>query len=112
MRFDEIVAEFIDENLVASVDRAARDHLAAAVDVSGQDFEILAQGIRRRIDEKFLSRPDDAGKGKKKAKLLRDDLEHAVVLLRDDVDVISSEDEEFYDLAENVRRRLWRSDGR
>ena len=30
MRLDEIVAELIDENLVAGVDGAARDHLAAA----------------------------------------------------------------------------------
>ncbi len=106
MRLDEIVAELIDENLVAGVDRAARDHLAAAVDVPGPDLEILAQGIRRRIDEKILARADDAGKGEEEAKLLRHDPLHAVVFLRNDVDVIASEDEELNDATNDIRRRL------
>ena len=76
------------------------------VDAPGRDLEILAQGIRRRIDEKILARADDAGKGEKEAELLRHDPLHAIIFLRDDVDVIASEDEELNDATNDIRRRL------
>ena len=48
---DKVVAEFVDEHLVAGIDRASRDDLAAMIGPAGKDLKILSQNFRRRVDE-------------------------------------------------------------
>ena len=38
---NKVVAKLIDENLVARVDRAARNHLSRMINVAGKDLEVL-----------------------------------------------------------------------
>ena len=59
MRLEEIVADLIDENLVAGVDRAARDYFTAADGPADKHVEIVAQRLGRRIDEILAMIADD-----------------------------------------------------
>ena len=52
MRFDEIVTELVDKNLVAGIDGATRDDVTASVSAARHDMEISAQRIRRCVDQK------------------------------------------------------------
>ena len=71
MRLHKIVAEFVHENLIPGIDRAARDHLASlSIALPGRDSKIIAQGIRRSVDEEILLRQTTREKVKKKANFL------------------------------------------
>ena len=108
MRMNKVVAELVDENLVARVDRAARDDLAAMIGVAGIDLEILPQNFRRRVDREGLVIALDARESEEKEKLPRSHILDRVLLSRDDVDVVAAEDDEIDDLFEKVRRRRGR----
>src|SRR3954462_10605898 len=74
MRPDEVVAEFVNENLVAGIDGTAGDDITFLVTAPGQHFEILPQGVRGRVDEIVLLLADQLRKGEEEAVLLRNDL--------------------------------------
>src|SRR5206468_10557538 len=97
MRAHEIVAELVDENLVARIDGAAGNHVSPVIAAAREHLEILLQGVRRRVNEaKILLLAADLRKGKEKRDFFRPDFpDHIAVHFRDDVNVIASEDEEF-----------------
>src|SRR5205085_3468773 len=106
VRFQEIVAELVHENLVAGIDGATGDDFALLVLVPRQDLEILAQGIGRRVNEDILPLTFDARKGKKEPEFFRENLLDAIVLGGNDVDVIASEHKKLRHLPQNIWRRL------
>ena len=67
-RMDEVVAELIDKNLVARIDRAARNHLSGVINVAGKDLKVLPQDLGRRIDGERLMVANDPRKGEEKRK--------------------------------------------
>src|SRR4029078_8760265 len=54
MRMNKVIAELIDKDLIARINRPARDDLAPAIDIAGIDLEVLAQDFRRRVNGEGL----------------------------------------------------------
>src|SRR3954463_11655484 len=84
MRPDKVVTEFIDEDLIAGVDRAARNHFTFLVATARQHFEILLQRVRRRINEVTLPLAHDLRKGEEEPVLPGIDLLDDLVLVGHD----------------------------
>ena len=103
MRLHEIVTEFIDEDLIARVDRATRDDLVALVLVEERHLEILLERLGRRVDEETLPLANDLRESEKERDLLRPELDDAIVFPRNDVDVIAAEHEKLGDLPDDIR---------
>ena len=104
MRLDEIVTELVDKDLISGVNGAARDNFATMIPVARRNMKISSQRFRRRVDQKILMLANDAREGKEEQEFLRHDLYDLVVLLRNDVDVIATEDNKFCNLPKNVWR--------
>src|SRR4051794_26185929 len=45
VRFNEVVSEFIDENLIAGIDRSLGDDFPLPILISGHYLKVLAQGV-------------------------------------------------------------------
>src|SRR5437588_10337773 len=105
MRFDEVVAEFVDENLIPSVNRAARNHFTGMITHPRRDLEIIAQMIGRTVNPiECLVPAFDSRECEKEENLFLLNLQYFVLLLRDDVDIIAAAQNKFGDLSQNVRR--------
>ena len=100
MRLDEVVTELVDKDLVSGVDRATGDDIAAMISVARRNMKIRAQCFRRCVNQKLLVLADDARKGKEEREFFRHDLHDFVVLLRDDVDVVATENNKGSNLSE------------
>src|SRR5262249_10019260 len=88
---NEVVAAFIDKDLVARVDRAAGNNLAAMNNPARRNVKILTKRVGRAIYEEILPLAHQPRKSKKEAYFLWYDLENLVVLARNDVDVIATQ---------------------
>src|SRR5437764_13399805 len=105
MRFDKIVCELIHKNLIARVDRAARDHFAPAIGPSGVNIKITSQRVRRGVNEKILLMTHQSGKSEKEEKLLLLYLQDLVIHLRDHLDIISAAHNKLGNALQKVRYR-------
>ena len=109
-RLHEIVAELIDEDLVARVHGSARDRCSFQVGAS-LHAEILRERLGRRVNhEWFLVLPADFREGKEESVFLRNDLPDGVFLGGNDIDVVASEDEVLTDPLEKIREGRRRID--
>src|SRR5438128_5318869 len=90
VRLHKIVTHLVDENLVPGIDGAARNDFAAFVMVADRDFEIVAQLVRRTIDEELLPLADQPRKCEEEEKPLLLDVFDLVIFVRDDIDVIAA----------------------
>ena len=88
MRMNKVITELIDKDLIAGINRPARDDLAPAIDIAGIDLEVLAQNFRRRVDGEGLVIALDARDGEEEKKLPRSDAPDRVVRPGNDVDVV------------------------
>src|SRR5438105_10937798 len=105
MRLDEVVGELVHKDLIARIDRTARDDLAAAISVSRKNIEIVPQCFRRHVNQKLLVLTNETRESEEKEKLFLLYLQDLIVLARDDVDVISAAHHEFSDLLKKIRQR-------
>src|SRR6266404_3211809 len=108
MRFDEIITDFIDEDLIARVHIAARNYFTAPADPPRKNVKIMAERFWRRVNQKMLTLASEPGECKKKEKFSLIELYDLVILLRDNVDIIAPEDDELADLPQKIRRRCHR----
>jgi hypothetical protein len=110
MRSDKIIAEFVHENLIAGINVATRDHLAAFVTRTACHLEIVRQGRLWSVDPMRPTVSNDARPGKEEKILLFYDFADRLVIGRDHVDVVAAENEELGNLLENIgsrrRRRM------
>ncbi len=95
MRLDEVVTELVDKNLISCVDGTAGDDIAAMINVARPKMKIRAQRFRRRVNQKLLMLTNNARESKKECELFRHDLNDFVVPLRDDIDVVATENNKF-----------------
>ena len=108
MRSDKIIAEFVHENLIAGINVATRDHLAALTRTACH-LEIVRQGrlwsVTRCVPRSVMMRDQVEEKI-----LLFYDFADRLVFGRDHVDVVAAENKEFGNLLENIgsrrRRRM------
>jgi hypothetical protein len=104
MWMDKVIAKLIDENLITSIDGAARDRLAGMINVAGEDLEILPQNLRRCVNREGLMIADDPRKGEEEEELSGRNIHDRVLRARDDVDVVAAEDDKINHLLKEVRR--------
>src|SRR5262245_66338928 len=90
MRMNKVVAKLIDENLVARVDCAPRNHLSRMINVAGKDLEVIPQNLGRRVDGERFVVTNDPRKSKKEEKLLRSNLDNRVLRPRNKDDVVAA----------------------
>src|ERR1700730_12785033 len=106
MRLDEVVGELVHKDLIARIDRTARDDLTAAIGVSRKNIEIVPQSVGRSVNQKaFLFLANHAREGEEEQIFLYLHLKDLIVLARDDGDVISAAHHEFSDLLKKTRQR-------
>ena len=105
-RFNKVVAALIDKDLVARVDRAPGDNLAAMNKPTGKDVKVLAKRVGRGVYEETLPLAHQSRKGKEEGYFLWHDLKNLVVLARNHVDVIPTQKNEFDRLSQNIWRGL------
>ena len=102
---DKIIAQLIDKDLVAGVDRAARDQFSAPAGAADKHVEIVAERFRRRINQILLTHADDARQGEEEEKFLLLDLHDLVIGARHHIDVIAAQHDELGHLPQQIRRR-------
>src|ERR1700730_3469052 len=107
-RFNEIIGEFIDKNLVACVDCSFGNGFAAPETPAGKNIECCLQDLGWRVDEKALAMTNQSGKGKKEEELLRLHLQDLIILAGNDIDVIAPAHDKLGCLLHNIRDRLTR----
>ncbi len=90
MRFNEVIAKFIHKHLIAGVDRASGNNLAAAISPPGENFEIMTERLRWRVNKKILVLADQSRKGEEEEKFSLLDLNDLIVLTRDNVDIVAA----------------------
>src|SRR5262249_22070296 len=105
VRLNKVVAEFIDKHLIARVDRASGYDFAAMTKPTGKDVEILTKRVRRGVYEKTLPLTHEFRKSKKERDFSRHDLENLVVLARNNVNVIATQNKDLHDWPQIVGRR-------
>src|SRR4029077_13208560 len=112
VRLNKVIAALINKHLVARIDRASGDNLAAMTKPAGKDVKILTKRVGRGVYEETLPLTYEARKRKKERHFFGHDLENLVVLARNHVDVIATQKNEFDDLSQNIWRRLraWMTD--
>ena len=54
MRLNKVVTKLIDKHLVARIDCASGNDVAAMINATWENIEIMAKRVRRRIDQVFL----------------------------------------------------------
>jgi len=104
MRLNKVVAEFIHKDLVACVDCASGNDLPAVTDATRKNVEIMTERLGGRVHEKVLSLADQSRKSKKEEDFFWRDFKDLIILTRDDVDVIATQNNELADLLQNIRR--------
>ena len=109
MRFNEVVPKFINKDLIACIHCASRNNVAAAISPTGENVEITSERLGWRVDKKILVVADQPRKREEEEKFFLLDFKNLIILTRDNVDVIATEDNEFADLSQDVRR--WRAAG-
>src|SRR3984893_11626851 len=67
-------------------------------------MKIGSQCFRRCVNQKILMLASDAREGKEEEKFSGNDLDDLVVLLRNDIDVVTTEDKIFCNLSKNIWR--------
>src|SRR5262249_26817703 len=103
---NEVVAAFIDKDLIACVDRTLGDNLAAMNNPTAKDVKVLAKRFGRGVYEETLPLAYQSRKGKEEGYFLWHDLKNLVVLARNQVDVIATQKNEFDGLSQNIWRGL------
>jgi len=58
MRLNKVVTELIDKHLIARIDCASGNDVAAMINAAWENIEIMAKRVRRRIDQIFLTLAD------------------------------------------------------
>src|SRR5262245_7311671 len=106
MRLNKVVAELVHKHLVARIDCTPGNHFASMKKPTGKDVEILAERVGRGVDEKVLSLTHQSRKSKKEGDFPGHDFKNLVVLTRDHVDVIATENNELGDLSQDIWRRI------
>src|SRR6266404_2979549 len=104
MRLNKVVAALIDKHLVARVDCASGNHLPAVTDATRHNVEIMTERFGRRVHEKVLSLADHSRKSKEEEGFFGRDFKNLIILTRDDVYVIATQNNELADLSQNIRR--------
>src|SRR6476660_5492094 len=102
MRLNKVIAAFIDKDLIAGVDRASGYNFAAMTKPAGKDIKILTKRVGRGVYEEILPLTYEARKSKKEGHFLRHDLGNLVVLARNHVDVIATQNNKFHDLSQEI----------
>src|SRR5437660_389554 len=106
VRLDEVVTKFIDEDLIASVHRAARNHLPTLKGSTQVNVEIMLKRVLWAVNPiKMLALARDLRKRKKEKNFLRLDLSDLVLAIGDNVDVIATQHNELRDSLQNIRRQ-------
>ena len=88
---DEIITELIYKNLVAGVDGAAGDNLAALITSPGAYLKIMRQSGLRSIDPMGSTVGDNSRPGKKEKILLLDNFADSFILRRNHINVVASQ---------------------
>ena len=73
---------------------------------TGEDVEVLTQRLRRRIHQKVLPLAPQSRKRKEEEHVLWHDLQNLIILARDHVDVIATQNNELGDLLQKIWGRL------
>ena len=106
MRLNKVVAELVHKYLVACVDCASGNDFPAMKNPTGEHVEILTQRFRRRIHQKVLLLADQSRKRKEEEHFLWHDLQNLILLARDHVDVIATQNNKLGNLLQKIWRRL------
>ena len=109
LRADEIVGDLVDEKLVAGVGMAADDGLSGGKGASGIDLEVAPNDVHRRRHAVSARAGDDFRGGEEMEAVHFAQSDHRVVLLRGDIDVGASAQDEFRGADQRVGGRI---DGR
>src|SRR5439155_7327846 len=109
MRFNEVVAKFINKDLIACVHCASRNNVAATIKPAGENAEIVSERLGWRIDQEILVTANQSRKGEEEENFFWFEFKNLIILTRDNVDVIATENNELADLPQNIRR--WRRAG-
>ena len=110
MRLNKVITKLIDKYLVASVDRASCNDVPAMENAAWENVEIMAERVGRRIDQIFLPLANQLRKRKEKKHFLGLDLKKLIIIARNNVNVITTQDDELANLPQNVRRSSGSSD--
>src|SRR6266446_5394710 len=106
MRLNEVVAKLVHKDLVACVDCACGNDLAAVTDATRKNVEIMTERLGGRVHEKVLPLADQSRKSKKEEDFFWHNLKNLIVFMRNHVDVIATQNNELADLLQNVRHRF------
>ncbi len=110
MRFNKVITKLVDKYLVARIDRASCNDVPAMKNAAWENVEIMAKRVGRRIDQIFLPLANQLRKRKEKEHFLGLDLKKLIIIARNNVNVIATQDDELANLPQNVRRRQRCSD--
>src|SRR6266404_2926610 len=106
MRLNKVVGKFVNKHLVACVDCASGNDLTAVINATRKNVEIMTERVGWRIHEKVLPLTDHSRKSKKEEDFFWRDLENLIILTRDHVDVVATQNNEVADLSQNIGRRF------
>ena len=106
MWLNKVVAELVHKYLVACVDCASGNDFPAMKNPTGEDVEVLTQRLRRRIHQKVLPLAVQSRKRKEEEHFLWHDLQNLIILARDHVDVIATQNNKLGNLLQKIWRRL------
>src|SRR6476619_4586341 len=106
VRLNQVVAAFVDKDLVARVERASGYNFAAMTNSAGKDIKILTKRVGRGVYKEILPLTYEPRKSKKEGHFLWHDLGNLVILSRNHVDVIATQKHEFHDLSQKIWLRL------
>src|SRR6266540_114808 len=104
MRLNKVVTKLIDKHLVACIDCAPGNDVAAMINAARENVDIMTERVGRRIDKILLPLANQLLKGKEKEHFPWLDFKKLIILARNNVDVIATQDEELANLPQNVRR--------
>ena len=105
MRFNKVVAAFIHKDLVACVDCAPGNDLAAVTNATRKNTKIMTERLGRSVHEKVLPLADQSRKSKEEEDFFGRDFKNLIILTRNHVDVIATQKNKLADLSQNIRRR-------
>src|SRR6266496_2652325 len=102
MWLNKVVAELVHKYLVACVDCASGNDFPAMKNPTGEDVEVLTQRLRRRIHQKVLPLAVQSRKRKEEEHFLWHDFQNLIILARDHVDVIATQNNELGNLLQKI----------
>ena len=104
-RLDEIVDNFVHENLVAGIDMTASDDFPGGIFAAGQDTEIPHQRIAGRENRVAVATADDFREGEKIQVGFFFQVHDDIFLFRAEVEVVTAADDQVEGANEQIGRR-------